>query len=441
MTNNTDIRPFRVDIPQTDLDDLRDRLTHARWPRQFGGTGWERGVPVDYLKGLADYWANGFDWRAQEKTLNAYPQFVTTIDGQDIHFLHVRSPEPDALPLILSHGWPGSFVDFLDVIGPLTDPRAHGGDPADAFHVVIPSLPGFGFSNPVREPGWGNLFRVAAAFGELMTRLGYERFAAQGGDVGGGVTMLLPMAAPGRVLATHVNGPSPYPFGPPIELDGLSGADRARAERFNASREDGLGYLHLQSTRPRTLAYGLNDSPIGQLAWIAEKFKEWTDPAAELPEDAVDRDRLLTEVSLYWFTGSGASSADFLYEGMQAYREMTASSNNDAQSGDGWSGDGGSEGAESEGGQSGDGGSGYGGSGDGQSGDGGSGVEQGGWPDVPMPPQGVAVFAADMTIRALADPANTVGHWSEFDRGGHFPALETPDLLVGDLREFFRVAR
>ncbi|MET8139411.1 epoxide hydrolase family protein [Sphaerisporangium sp. NPDC005288] len=396
MENTTDIRPFRVDIPQAELDDLRDRIARARWPRQIPGTGWERGVPAEYLKELAVYWADGFDWRAQEKTLNEHPQFVTTIDGQDIHFLHVRSPEPDALPLILCHGWPGSFVDFLDVIEPLTDPRAHGGDPADAFHVVIPSLPGFGFSNPVREPGWGDLFRVAAAFGELMSRLGYQRFAAQGGDVGGGVTTLLPMAAPGRVVATHINGPSPYPFGPPIELDGLSEADRARAERFNAARQDGLGYLHLQSTRPQTLAYSLNDSPIGQLAWIAEKFKEWTDPAAELPEDAVDRDRLLTNVSLYWFTGSGASSADILYEGMRAYREMAS---------------------------------------------GPSGDDQAGWPSVPAPPQGIAVFAADMTIRALADPGNTVDHWSEFDRGGHFPAMETPGLFVSDLREFLRVAR
>ncbi len=191
---------------------------------------------------------------------------MTTIDGQDIHFLHVRSPEPDALPLILSHGWPGSFVDFLDVIGPLTDPRAHGGDPADAFHVVIPSLPGFGFSNPVREPGWGNLFRVAAAFGELMARLGYQRFAAQGGDIGGGVTTLLPMAAPGRVAATHINGPSPYPLGPPIDLDGLSDADRVRAERFNAAREDGLGYLHLAvhpPAHPGLLAERLADRPAG----------------------------------------------------------------------------------------------------------------------------------------------------------------------------------
>ncbi|WP_062442562.1 epoxide hydrolase family protein [Herbidospora daliensis] len=393
MDDTTEIRPFRVDVPPADLDDLRDRLTRARWPRQTGGAGWERGVPAGYLRELAAYWADGFDWRAQEKALNEHPQFVTTIDGQDLHFLHVRSPEPGALPLLLSHGWPGSFADFLDVIGPLTDPRAHGGDPADAFHVVIPSLPGFGFSNPVREPGWGNLFRVAAAFGELMRRLGYERFAAQGGDIGGGVTALLPMAAPGRVLATHVNGPSPYPLGPAVDLDGLSAADRERAERFNAFRLDGLGYLHQQSTRPRTLAYSLNDSPIGQLAWIAEKFREWTDPAAALPEDAVGRDRLLTTVSLYWFTGSGASSADILYEGMRAYLEM-------ASTGD-----------------------------------------QGGWSAMPLPPQGVAVFAADLTVRALADPAGAVAHWSEFDRGGHFPAMETPDLLVGDLRTFLRAVR
>nr|WP_062340055.1 epoxide hydrolase [Herbidospora sakaeratensis] len=391
MDDTTEIRPFRVDIPQADLDDLRDRLTRARWPRQTGGTGWERGVPVDHLRELAAYWADGFDWRAQEKALNEHPQFVTTIDGQDVHFLHVRSPEPGALPLLLSHGWPGSFADFLDVIGPLTDPRAHGGDPADAFHVVIPSLPGFAFSNPVREAGWGNLFRVAAAFGELMSRLGYERFAAQGGDIGGGVTALLPMAAPGRVLATHVNGPSPYPLGPAVDLDGLPAADRARAERFNTFRQDGLGYLHLQSTRPLTLAYSLTDSPVGQLAWIAEKFREWTDPAG----DPIDRDRLLTTVSLYWFTGSGASSADILYEGMRAYREMASASAGD----------------------------------------------QGGWPSMPSPPQGVAVFAADLTVRALADPAGAVAHWSEFDRGGHFPAMETPDLLVGDLRTFFRVVR
>lgn len=393
METNTEIRPFRIDIPQAELDDLHARLAGARWPRQISGTGWERGVPLNYLRELAEYWADDFDWRAQERRLNEFPQYVTNIDGLDIHFLHVRSPEPDALPLVLTHGWPGSFVDFLEMIGPLTDPKAHGGDPADAFHVVIPSLPGFGFSTPVEEAGWGNLFRVANAFAELMTRLGYERFAAQGGDVGGGVTMLLGMVAPHRVVATHINGPASYPFGPPLDTAGLSESDTERAKRFNEMRTDGMGYLHLQATRPQTLAYSLNDSPIGQLAWIAEKFEQWVDPAIKGPDGTVDRDFLLTTVSLYWFTGSGASSAHTVYEGMQAYRELYANADESSA------------------------------------------------PPAPAQPQAVAVFATDTSIRSLLDPDKQVARWTEFDRGGHFPALETPDLLTGDVREFFRTVR
>jgi pimeloyl-ACP methyl ester carboxylesterase len=394
MNPNTEIRPFRIEIPQTDLDDLLDRLARTRWPAQSPGAEWSRGVPLAYLKELVEHWAGRFDWRAQEAKLNEFPQFVTTIDGQDFHFLHVRSPEPDAVPLVLAHGWPGSFVDFLKVIGPLTDPRAHGGDPADAFHLVIPSLPGFGFSTPVQGEGWGNLFRIAGAFGELMSRLGYERYALQGGDVGSGVLTMLAMIQPDRVIANHMNGPGAFPFGPALELDGLSDADRGRAERFNQFQADGLGYLHLQATRPQTLAYSLNDSPVGQLAWIVEKFREWTDPATELPQDAVDLDQLLTNVSIYWFTGAGASSAHITYEGMQAYRAIVA------QQGDG------------------------------------------GWADAPAgPPTGVAVFAADHSIRSLHDPAGQIEHWSEFDSGGHFPAMEAPDLLVGDVRAFVRKYR
>ncbi|GAA4583161.1 epoxide hydrolase [Planotetraspora phitsanulokensis] len=395
MENTTDIRPFRIDVPQADLDDLGDRLGRTRWPGEIPGVGWTRGVPLEYLKGLAAYWRDGYNWREHEAELNKLPQFMTTIDGQDFHFVHARSPEPDALPLILTHGWPGSFVDFAKVVGPLSDPRAYGGDPADAFHVVVPSLPGFGFSNPVREQGWGNIFRIAGAFIELMDRLGYDRFAAQGGDIGSGVSGMLAMLAPGRVAGVHINGPGPVPFGPPVPLDGLGEADRVRAERFNAFQSDGMGYLEIQSTRPQTLAYSLNDSPAGQLAWIAEKFREWTDPAAALPEDAVDRDHLLTGVSLYWFTGSGASSANFGYEGMKAFKEFVA------QSG----------------------------------GEGGHGRLS------PSGPLGVAVFAADNGIRSLLDPENEIGHWSEFDTGGHFPAMETPDLLVADVREFFRTLR
>jgi epoxide hydrolase len=396
MDTTTEIRPFRIDIPQADLDDLKDRLARTRWPNELPGVGWSRGVPLGYLRDLAAYWADGFDWREQEAMLNAIPQSVTTIDGQDIHFLHVRSPRPDALPLILTHGWPSSPVEFLKVIGPLTDPAAHGGDPTDAFHVVIPSLPGYGFSTPVREPGWGNLFRVAQAWAELMRRLGYERYAIQGTDAGSGVALLLPMVDPRRVVGVHVTGTGPaMPFGPPIELDGLSDADRARAERFNAGQVDGLGYLHMQATRPQTLAYSLNDSPVGQLAWIVEKFKEWTDPAAELPEDAVDRDQLLTGVSVFWFAGAGASSAHAVYEGMQVYREMATRQSGGAHDADP------------------------------------AGQPAG-------PPLGIAVFAADTTIRSVLDPVGQFAHWSEFDRGGHFPAMETPDLLTGDLRAFFR---
>jgi pimeloyl-ACP methyl ester carboxylesterase len=401
MGDTTAIRPFRIAVPQADLDDLRDRLARTRWPDELPGLGWSRGVPLPYLRGLAGYWADGFDWRKQEASLNALPQFVTGIDGQDIHFFHVRSPESDALPLLLTHGWPSSPVEFLKVVEPLTDPRAAGGDPADAFHLVIPSLPGYGFSTPVREPGWGNLFRVAAAWAELMGRLGYQRYAVHGTDVGAGVAGMLPMVAPGRVAGVHLTGTAAgTPFGPPVELDGLSEADRERAERFNAFQADGLGYLQIQSTRPQTLAYALNDSPVGQLAWIVEKFQEWTDPAAEVPDDAVDRDQLLTGVSVFWFSGAGASSAHATYEGMQAWRQMAALQAAEPAA------------AEAEG----------------------PGAEAAG------PPTGVAVFAADSTIRARLDPGQTM-HWSEFDRGGHFPAMEAPDLLVGDVRAFFRGLR
>ncbi len=395
MTEKSEIRPFRIEIAQDALDDLRARLTNTRWPAASRVDGWSRGVPVEYLKSLADYWADGFDWRAQEAALNEIPQFLTEIDGQRIHFFHVRSPEPDALPLILTHGWPSSPVEFVKLIGPLTDPRAHGGDPADAFHVVLPSLPGYGFSNPIGEAGF-NLFAVAGAWSKLMSRLGYERYVAQGTDVGSGVAGMLPMVDP-RVVGVHLTGTAAgTPFGPPIELDGLSPADRARAERFNRFRDDGIGYLAIQATRPQTLAYSLNDSPVGQLAWIVEKFHEWTDPAAEVPDEAVDRDQLLTNVSIFWFTESGASAAHAVYEGMQAWKAFAA------QQGSG----GGHEASEQSG-----------------------------------PPTGVAVFAADSTIRSLMDPSGRIGHWSEFDRGGHFPAMEVPDLLVDDIRTFCRSLR
>ncbi|MFF1610425.1 epoxide hydrolase family protein [Amycolatopsis sp. NPDC058278] len=378
MRNNEEIRPFTIDVPQADLDDLRDRLTRTRWAADLPGAGWSRGVPVSYLKELAGYWRDGYDWRAHERKLNAFPQFVTEIDGQDIHFLHVRSPEPDALPLILIHGWPGSIVEFLNVIGPLTDPRAHGGDPADAFHLVIPSIPGTAFSGPTRETGW-DTGRITRAFAELMHRLGYDRYGAQGGDTGAVVGPGLGRLAPDKVVGVHANGLAA--FGAPDDGAELTEAEKARLEHFAYLRTEQSGYVAMQTTRPQTLAHGLHDSPVGQLAWIVEKFKEWTDPAAELPEDAVDRDLLLTNVMLYWLTGTGGSSANCYYETAHA----------------------GAWGASER---------------------------------SPVP-TGVAVFPLDVSIRGALDREHTIVHWSEFGRGGHFAAMEAPDLLVGDVRAFF----
>ena len=390
-TDNTTagIRPFRIDVPRADLEDLRERLARTRFPDEMPGAGWGRGVPLGYLKDLADYWANGFDWRWQEAKLNELPQFTTEIDGQRIHFLHVRSPEPKALPLIISHGYPSSVVEFLKIIGPLTDPVAHGGEAADGFHVVAPSIPGFGFSTPVREPGW-EMARTARAYAGLMRRLGYGRYGAQGGDVGAGIVGMLAGLEGDRVVGAHTNsdplaviGALDYLPEGAARLAGLSEGDRAAVERTRKVSEEGSGYLKLQSNRPRTIAHALTDSPVGQLAWIVENFEEWTDAANGLPEEAVDLDQLLTDVSLYWFTKTGASAANFLYE----------------------------TGHPTE------------------------------WGAPGTAPQGWALFAAQPFVRAMMDPGHEIRHWSEFGRGGHFPAMEVPDLLVADVRAFFGAIR
>jgi pimeloyl-ACP methyl ester carboxylesterase len=408
MTKKDSIRPFRIEIPQTELDDLQSRLAQTRWPRDLDGMGWDRGAPVSYLRPLAEYWRDRFDWRQQEAYLNEFPQFVTDVDGQQLHFVHIRSEVPEARPLLMLHGWPSSFVEFLDLVGPLTDPVAYGGRAQDAVHLVIPSLPGYGFS-PLSGAGWGDLFRVAGAFAELMTRLGYDRFLAQGTDVGSGIVGMLPMVAPGRVIATHVNGPSPFPLGPAIPLDGLDPADSDRAARFNTFREDGAGYLHIQATRPQTIAYGLNDSPVAQLAWIVEKFKEWSDPAVVLPEDSVGIDRLLTTVTLYWLGQTGWSSAHALCGGMQVYRRFAAapSAEIDSDADAAWDGGG----------------------------------DTGEWQAPPAPPAGASIFAADLSVRPVVDAAGAFKSWTEHDSGGHFPAMEVPELLVADIREFFDAHR
>jgi pimeloyl-ACP methyl ester carboxylesterase len=385
--SDREIQPFRIAIPQADLDDLRDRLARTRWPDQLPGAGWTQGVPLDYLKDLVEYWRSSYDWRKHEARLNELPQFTITIDGANVHFLHVRSPEPGALPLVITHGWPGSFVEFLDVIGPLTDPQAHGADPADAFHLVIPSIPGYGFSGPTRDAGWTNS-RIAGAWAELMRRLGYERYGAQGGDWGALITPELGRLDAEHVVGVHLNAATMgfIPFGPPDpdDLSSLTDAEKARLERLSTTTSGpGNGYFEIQANRPQTLAYALTDSPVGQLAWIVERFKEWTH-SAEVPEDAVDRGQMLTNVMLYWLTGTANSSARLYYENMHA----TA------------------------------------------------------WGQQPgTTPTGVAVFAEDYAIRRYGERGNNIVHWSEYDSGGHFAAMEVPDLFVEDVRGFFRRLR
>ena len=385
--DTTAIRPFRINVSEEDLEDLRKRLARTRWPDELPDVGWRYGVPVGYIKGLAEYWRTSYDWRKYEAELNAFPQFTTQIAGANVHFMHVRSTEPDALSLIVTHGWPGSIVEFVDVIGPLTDPRAHGADPADAFHLVIPSIPGYGLSGPTRDVGWTTA-RVAKAWAQLMSRLGYERYGAQGGDWGAFVSPELGRIDPDHVVGVHVNAATFgfIPFGA-VDADQLAtftDAEKARLARLEKFMADMNGYFQIQATRPQTLAYGLSDSPAGQLAWIVEKFKEWTDSSAELPEDAVGRDRLLTNVTLYWLTGTAGSSARLYYENMHSHS----------------------------------------------------------WDQRPSTtPTGVAVFAEDVAIRRFGELGNNIVHWSEFDRGGHFAAMEVPDLLVGDVREFFRALR
>jgi len=381
MTNDAQIHAFRIEVPEADLDDLRARLAWTRWPDQLDGVGWDYGIPLDYVRELADYWRTGYDWRTHERELNSFPQFTTTIQGQRVHFLHVRSAEPDAVPLIMTHGWPGSVVEFTKVIGPLTDPRAHGGDPADAFHLVLPSIPGYGFSGPTSEPGW-NVERIALAWDELMTRLGYDRYGAQGGDWGSSISRELGVRVPGHVTGVHLN--MLIPSGSPDDPE-LTEVDKRRLERSRQFRSTGMGYGMIQSTRPQTLAYALTDSPAGQLAWIVEKFREWTD--GDLPEDAVDRDQMLTNVTVYWLTGTAGSSARLYFE---AARSGT------------W-----------------------------------------GPPAPSTVPTGVAVFPYEIApaVRRFAEQSNNIVHWSEFDRGGHFAAMEEPDLLVPDIRQFFRHLR
>lgn len=389
MVNAEEIRPFEIQVPDAQLDDLRHRLAATRWPDGAPG-GWAYGIPLAEVRELAERWRTGYQWRRWEARLNAYPHYLTTIGGQTIHFLHVRSPHPQALPLIVTHGWPGSIVEFIRVIGPLVDPPAHGGDAADSFHLVIPSIPGFGFSGATTEAGWTPA-RIGRTWAELMRRLDYPRYGAQGGDWGSGISRQLGIAAPEATVGVHLNTLSlraeedPVRAGSGAPADdpaGFTERERRHLENRARFRAEGTGYGVLQSTRPQTLAYALTDSPAGQLAWIAEKFGEWTDPAHR-----VDPDLLLTNVSVYWLTATAGSSARLYYE--------TAH-------------------------------------------------DRGPWASARLEvPTGVAVFPYDIgpPIRRFAERDNNIVRWTEFETGGHFAALEVPHLLVEDVRAFFRPLR
>lgn len=363
------IQPFTINIPQTELDDLSNRLARAHWPDELPGVGWNYGVPLAYAKKLADYWRTGYDWRKWEAKLNRYPQFTTTIDGQNIHFLHVRSSEPDARPLILTHGWPGSVVEYLDIIDPLTNPKAHGGNATDAFHLVIPSLPGYGFSGPTHETGW-NRYRIAKAWAELMKRLGYTRYGAVGNDAGSLISPEVGRIDAKHVMGVHVTQLYSFPSGDPAELANLTQEEQRELETLQWFYQNKFSYNTLMSQQPQTLAFALQDSPTGLLAWNAQLFGE-----------ELDADFILTNVMLYWLTGTAAAAARLYYEDAHATHPTEPTNT----------------------------------------------------------PTGLAAFGGDFSgIRRFAqrDHKNIVS-WSVFDHGGHFAAHNAPDLLVGDMRAFF----
>lgn len=374
------ISPFKIDVSAAQLQDLKDRLARTVMPSEVDGS-WAAGPTNAYVRGAVDRLLDGFDWRKAEAEINGLPQFTTEIDGQNVHFIHVKSAEKNATPLLLIHGWPGSIVEFLDVIGPLTNPVAHGGKAEDAFDVVVPSLPGFGFSGPTREAGWNNI-RIGKAFIELMSRLGYQRFGVQGGDAGAIIGPEIGRLAAERIVGIHLNAATMgfIPFGPvsPEELATFTESEKVRLQRVQRFMAEHFGFNIMQSSRPQTLAYGISDSPAGLLAWISELFTSFGDRV-----DAVPMDRFLTNFMIYWFTGTAASSIRLYYENAHDPEAWSPKAN--------------------------------------------SGV-----------PTGIAVFGFDeVPIRRYGETSNTIVRWNEFDVGGHYAVLEVPEVWVGDVRGFF----
>jgi pimeloyl-ACP methyl ester carboxylesterase len=377
------VKPFEIHVPAAALDDLNRRLANTRWPDKEPAADWSQGVPLAKARALVEYWRTRYDWRRVERTLNALPQFRTQLDGLGIYFIHVRSKHREALPLIITHGWPGSVIEFLQVIAPLVDPTAHGGAPEDAFHVVLPSLPGFGFSDKPMEAGW-RLPRIAEAWGVLMQRLGYDHYVAQGGDWGAGVTSWMAKQQPSGLAAVHLNLPILFPP-PPPPPGGYTAEEQAALAQLQRYSTDGTGYASIQGTRPQTLGYGLADSPIGQAMWIYEKFQGWTDNHGN-PEDALNIDAMLDDISLYWFTDTAASSARLYFE---SFRKDFGR--------------------------------------------------------IPLDlPVAVSIFKGDMFTPPKVWGERTYSnlfYWNEVLHGGHFAAFEQPKLFASELRKAFRPTR
>jgi pimeloyl-ACP methyl ester carboxylesterase len=385
---SADVTPFRIAIPDTDLLDLRERLERTRWPEGETVDDRSQGVPLAYMRELCSYWASGYDWRTTEARLNALPQFRTEIDGLGIHLIHARSPHHDALPLVITHGWPGSIVEFLKVIGPLSDPVEHGGDPGDAFHVVCPSLPGYGFSDKPAGRGW-DVERIAGAWIQLMARLGYERYGAQGSDWGTSISTRIGQRDPDHVAGIHLTPPLAAPD--PATFDDLTEAEATALAELEYRREWEDGYTAEQSTRPQTLGYGLVDSPAGLCAWIVEKLWSWTDCDGDL-ESVLTRDEILDNVMLYWLPGTGASAARLYWESIRQIQKTFTEPTS----------------------------------------------------DIVAVPTGCSIFPKEVprpSRRWASKRYTDIRYWNELDRGGHFAAFEQPELFVDEVRSFFRLVR
>ncbi len=382
-----DIQSFKVQVPEATLQDLKDRLAHTRWPDEIRDSGLDYGSNLAYIKELADYWQTQFDWRAQEEAINSFANFRANVDGLGIHFIHERGKGPNPMPLIITHGWPSSFSEMLKIIPLLTDPASHGGDRADSFDVVVPSMPGYGFSDRPTEAGMG-IFKMADLWTQLMTEgLGYRRFGAQGGDWGAGVTARIGFAHPDQVIGIHTDSLSSIPpyLGPGTRE--VSQKEQAMFDKMKSWRQAEGGYAHIQGSKPQTLSYALNDSPVGVAAWIVEKFRTWSDCDGDV-ERRFTKDELLTNVTIYWVTQTINSSTRLYYE---AQRNP-------------WS------------------------------------FKEGERIQVPC---AVALFPKEINHppREWAERSYNIQHWTEMPRGGHFPALEEPELLAEDIRDFFRKLR